>query len=193
MPVCLLLYKHRTPNTIKLNTQNSLSSSSFQLFIFQVFLFCLNQTNIKLHVFQHMSYVPNHSFGHESGPRGSVWAQTQPEWILRPTGTFLNPSRPSVCYVTNQNISNKKISTNSRSTAPAAAIQRTPIGSYQFWPRIGCPWLGLSSNSARMNPTASKNLLKPLPALCEPIFGPKSKKASIYSQTPDQPPQRLPC
>ena len=38
----------------------------------------------------------NHSFGDESGSRGSVWAQTQPEWILRPPGTFSNPSRPPV-------------------------------------------------------------------------------------------------
>ncbi len=41
-----------------------------------------------------------------------------------------------------------------------------------FWSRIGSPWLGLSSNSARMNPTASKNLFKPLPALREPSWGP---------------------
>ena len=46
----------------------------------------------------------------------------------------------------------------------------------QFWPRIGSPWLGLSSNSARMNPTASRNLFKPLPALREPISGPKYRK-----------------
>ena len=58
----------------------------------------------------------------------------------------------------------------------------------QFWPRIGSPWLGLSSNSARMNPTASRNLFKPLPALREPIFGPTSQNTSIYGQTPDQPP-----
>ena len=39
--------------------------------------------------------------------------------------------------------------------------------------RIGSPWLRLGSNSARMNPTASRNLFKPLPALREPISGPK--------------------
>ena len=38
--------------------------------------------------------------------------------------------------------------------------------------RMGSPWLRLSSNSARMNPTASKNLFKPLPALREPTWGP---------------------
>ena len=53
-----------------------------------------------------------------------------------------------------------------------------------FWSRIGSPWLGLGSNLARMNPTASRDLLKPLPALREPIFGPKSQKNSIYGQTP---------
>ncbi len=41
--------------------------------------------------------------------------------------------------------------------------------------RMGSPWLRLSSNSARMNPTASKNLFKPLPALREPIFSTKSQ------------------
>ena len=46
----------------------------------------------------------------------------------------------------------------------------------QFWSRIGSPWLGLSSNLARMNPTASRNLFKPLPALREPISGPKYSK-----------------
>ncbi len=46
----------------------------------------------------------------------------------------------------------------------------------QFWSRIGSPWLGLGSNLARMNPTASRNLFKRLPALREPVFGPKSKK-----------------
>ena len=46
--------------------------------------------------------------------------------------------------------------------------------------RMGSPWLRLSSNSARMNPTASRNLFKPLPALREPIFGPKSQNISIY-------------
>ncbi len=48
----------------------------------------------------------NHSFGHESGPRGSVWAQTQPERILPPPGTFSNPSRPSVSLLPAQNIKN---------------------------------------------------------------------------------------
>ncbi len=46
----------------------------------------------------------------------------------------------------------------------------------QFGPRIGSPWLGVGSNSARMNRTASRNLSKPLPALREPVFGPKTKK-----------------
>ncbi len=41
---------------------------------------------------------------------------------------------------------------------------------------MGSPWLRLSSNSARLNPTASRNLLKPLPALREPISGPKFQK-----------------
>ncbi len=50
----------------------------------------------------------------------------------------------------------------------------------QFAPRLGSPRLGLSSNSARMNPTASRNLLKPLPPLREPISGPKSGKKSTY-------------
>ncbi len=45
-----------------------------------------------------------------------------------------------------------------------------------FGPRIGSPWLRLSSNSARMNPTASRNILTPLPALHEPVSGPKSKQ-----------------
>ncbi len=45
-----------------------------------------------------------------------------------------------------------------------------------FWSRIGSPWLGLGSNSARMDPMASRNSFKPLPALREPISGPKSKK-----------------
>ena len=45
-----------------------------------------------------------------------------------------------------------------------------------FWSRIGSPWLGLGSNSARMDPTAYRNLFKPLPALREPIFGPKISK-----------------
>ena len=45
-----------------------------------------------------------------------------------------------------------------------------------FWSRIGSPWLGLGSNLARMNPTASRNLFKPLPALREPISGPKYRK-----------------
>ncbi len=45
-----------------------------------------------------------------------------------------------------------------------------------FWSRIGSPWLRLGSNLARMNPTASRNLLKPLPALREPISGPKFRK-----------------
>ncbi len=40
---------------------------------------------------------------------------------------------------------------------------------------MGSPWLSLSSNSARMNPTASRNLFKPLPALREPIFSTKSQ------------------
>ena len=61
-----------------------------------------------------------------------------------------------------------------------------------FWSRIGSPWLRLGSNLARMNPTASRNLLKPLPALREPISVPKFRKQiPIYRQTPDQPPQRL--
>ena len=34
---------------------------------------------------------------------------------------------------------------------------------------------------------------KTLPALREPIFGPKSQKIAVYCQTPDQPPQRLLC
>ncbi len=46
----------------------------------------------------------------------------------------------------------------------------------QFWSRIESPWLGLGSNSARMNPTASRNLLKNLPALREPVSGPKSQQ-----------------
>ena len=46
----------------------------------------------------------------------------------------------------------------------------------QFWPRIGSPWLDLGPNSARMNPTASRNLFKPLPPLREPVSGPKYKK-----------------
>ncbi len=49
----------------------------------------------------------------------------------------------------------------------------------QFWSRIGSPWLGLGSNLARMNPTASRNLFKPFPALREPIFGPNNKKTNI--------------
>ena len=52
----------------------------------------------------------------------------------------------------------------------------------QFLPRIGSPWLGLSSNSARMNPMASRHLFKPLPALLEPAFGPKSQKKLKNSQ-----------
>ena len=54
----------------------------------------------------------------------------------------------------------------------------------QFWSRIGSPWLGSGSNSARTNPTASRNLLKILPALRQPVFGPKSKKTSIYGKLP---------
>ena len=49
-----------------------------------------------------------------------------------------------------------------------------------FWSRIGSPWLRLGSNLARMNPTASRNLLKPLPALREPISGPKFQQKSKY-------------
>ncbi len=54
----------------------------------------------------------------------------------------------------------------------------------QFWSRIGSPWLGLGSNLARMNPTASRDLLKPLPALREPIFGPKSQKTKYMAKLP---------
>ena len=36
------------------------------------------------------------SFGHETGRRGSVRAQTRSEWIPRATGDFLNHSRASV-------------------------------------------------------------------------------------------------
>ena len=56
----------------------------------------------------------------------------------------------------------------------------------------------MGSNLARMNPTASRNLLKPLPALREPTSGRKfpkndknrksEEKTRIYSPlTPDQP------
>ena len=50
--------------------------------------------------------------------------------------------------------------------------------------RLGSPLLRLGSNLARMNPMASRDLLKPLPALREPIFGPKSLKTSTYGQAP---------
>ena len=43
---------------------------------------------------------------------------------------------------------------------------------------MGSPWLRLSSNSVRMTPMASRDLFKPLLALREPIFGPKSQKTS---------------
>ena len=46
--------------------------------------------------------------------------------------------------------------------------------------RMGSPRLRLSSNLARMNPTASRKLLKPLSALREPTSGPpKSKNQNI--------------
>ena len=36
-----------------------------------------------------------------------------------------------------------------------------------FWSRIGSPWLRSGPNSARMNPSAPRNLLKNFPALRE--------------------------
>ena len=53
-----------------------------------------------------------------------------------------------------------------------------------FWSRIGSPWLRLGPNSARTNPTASRNLLKNLPALREPVSGPKYQKPENWEKNP---------
>ena len=60
-----------------------------------------------------------------------------------------------------------------------------------FWSRIGSPWLGLGSNSARMDPAAYRNLFKPLPALREPIFGPKISKYLSVRHDPSRRPVRV--
>ena len=107
-----------------------------------------------------MSYVPNHSFGHESGPRDSVRAQTQPEWILRPPGTFSNPSRPPVSpspapnpnkIVKNQ--TNKQMGEKSGNSSP---LRSAPIRPFKgpnrscpnTWPYNRQPTRPLSPNSA---------------------------------------------
>ena len=46
---------------------------------------------------------------HESGPHGSIWAETRPERILWPPRTFLNPSWPSVSTFSAQSPTNLKI------------------------------------------------------------------------------------
>ncbi len=59
----------------------------------------------------------------------------------------------------------------------------------KFWSRIGSPWLRSGSNSARTNPTASRNLLKPLPPLREPVSGPKYQKPeNCKTKIPINPP-----
>ena len=61
----------------------------------------------------------------------------------------------------------------------------------QFWLRIGSPWLGLGPNSARMDPTTSRNLLKPLPPLREPVSDPKYQKPENCKKIPINPPTPL--
>ena len=70
-------------------------------------------------------------------------------------------------------------------------FQHVPyVPKLKFWSRIGSPWFRLRPNSARTNPTASRNLVNPL-LLREPVSSPKYHK-SKNCQTNDQSPPSLP-
>ena len=107
----------------------------------------------------HKNKIP----GSESGRRGSVWAETRTEWILRPPGSFLDTSRAQKPTQQIKHISKTPdpppraadmLSLSYRLTAGSIASNRlTPIS----WGRD----YGIKSD--RMNPTPPRELFRYLP------------------------------
>ncbi len=84
-----------------------------------------------------------HKNCHEWDPRGSVWAETRPERILRPPGTFLNPSRPSMSPFSAQNLKKTQYIAKLPINRPSS---RYVINDKQYfrllWPGVYAPLLG---------------------------------------------------